>query len=258
MSFLNSVDNLFTLIQSSTIFNGLQFAASFFNTTLVIMFAILDSIPYTNCTALVLFSSVIYFSMQVIATGIAIMRGTVIFGSLRVISYVRYILWVSLGISMILVMMSVVLLNVSYSADGICQNHFDRRWNDSGKIGLALVYCGVLGCFLIPLKKHHESITSNGGVSRDHVAKLETAAFRLTFKIVLAILGYIFTSILSFSGVFGSYFYIQFCIQNYCCVMASTWSCEVDVDSEKRLYMDSPRSSLPQNLVIYGPSAEGL
>ncbi|EGF81620.1 hypothetical protein BATDEDRAFT_87655 [Batrachochytrium dendrobatidis JAM81] len=69
--------------------------------------------------------------MQVIATGIAIMRGTVIFGSLRVISYVRYILWVSLGISMILVMMSVVLLNVSYSADD----------------------CGVLGCFLIPLKK---------------------------------------------------------------------------------------------------------
>ena len=42
------------------------------------------------------------------------------------------------------------------------------------------------------------------------------------FRIAIAIVGYLITVILAYGGVWGDYFFIQFTLENYCTITAST------------------------------------
>ncbi|RKP15977.1 hypothetical protein ROZALSC1DRAFT_25807, partial [Rozella allomycis CSF55] len=99
-----------------------------------------------------------------------------------------------------------------------CGALYDVTSNVTGKIILCVLYILLIITFIAPALKH---IRTANSLSTNYLLDI---IFSVTFRIVIAILGYLITVALSFAGVWGNLFIVEFTVQNYCAIVASTAS----------------------------------
>ncbi|KAL7749411.1 hypothetical protein RI367_005282 [Sorochytrium milnesiophthora] len=157
-------------------------------------------------------------------------------------------------------------------AEGVCLSQLDRTWNNIGKACLVLVYLWILVVFLVPLFRHMRQMnslqaplpaqTQGGGKQgrRRRTApqqRLERVVYTLFIKIALAIVTLLTTAILGSLGLFGTYGYIEFSLQNTAVVYASTLALESFANASASSHGSEVTRSgtLPQHMLPPEPHA---
>ncbi|KAJ3148910.1 hypothetical protein HDU89_004492 [Geranomyces variabilis] len=194
----------------------LSLLASTLQCTNVIFLAVQNSVQVdsvSQCLGLVNFSSSCYFVFQIISTGITIYRGTTLLPAGKFIKISRVAMALLLILSICLNSAASIVKTVFVGDDGTCRAHFDRALFNYSKGVLLILYVMILFTFCIPII-HHFRRASESGVC-NHV--IRDIGLSMGFKIALVVLSHCVTVTLSLAGVFGSYFYIEFLIEDYCC-----------------------------------------
>ncbi|KAI9101759.1 hypothetical protein DFS34DRAFT_429522 [Phlyctochytrium arcticum] len=134
---------------------------------------------------------------------------------------------------------SAILKTILIGNDGICIAIFHRKLNDASKFILLVLYLLLLGTFLQPVLKHMHSLSRSGISSQ----KFREIAMSVAGKISFVVICFSITISLSWAGLFGSYFYVEFLIEDYCCLAASTW-CTEGNETGKAGTVDVQKSAL--------------
>ncbi|EPZ31277.1 hypothetical protein ROZALSC1DRAFT_30447 [Rozella allomycis CSF55] len=171
----------------------------------------------SNCRPFSDFASFNYFIFQLFSTAVLIYRATCLVANThRKNMRIGYGVFFLIGYAT--VMYSVIMKKVKINGDS-CSTSFDAPTNNAGKIIIAVLYIFLFITFLIPAMNHMKSART--GLATNYLFKVSR---NVSSRIIFAILGYLISVVLSYAGVFGPYFQVQFTIQNYCAIIASTAS----------------------------------
>lgn len=175
-------------------------------------------------------SDCFYYTYQVLSVAVLIQRATSLFPPKLVVpSQIFFYLTLAAGFA--LAMVSSVVKEASVSSD-YCNISYGAYWNNIGKLIYFVLYSLLLLSFVVPAIRLTASRSESTGASTagqlgtnrasDMAKILNKVVADFGFRVSLAIAGYLITVILSYAGVWGNFFFIQFTIQNYCGIMAST------------------------------------
>ncbi|KAJ3101509.1 Potassium voltage-gated channel sub H member 7 [Phlyctochytrium planicorne] len=186
-----------------------------------------DSFFKLNCAWFSSLSEVFFFLYQILSVTVLLMRTTGLVVKKLQRQILRASLFFFLAVSIGFVLYSAIF-KVNLIIDNRCVVVYQRTSNLLGKIILFGVYVALLLVFSIPAVAHIKTVIFE--CSGDDIAektKTVTLLLRIvmsvSIRIILAILGFLITVILSFANVWGNYFFIEFTIQNYLGITSSTF-----------------------------------
>ncbi|KAJ3105742.1 hypothetical protein HDU97_007562 [Phlyctochytrium planicorne] len=202
--------------------NTIQVVASFFQLINQVCFIILftqpaDSFFHNQCTWFINMADAFFFTYQILSVTVLMIRTTGLYNK----SIQRYILRSIFSVMLVVgvgFILYATLRRVDVVLENRCAGLYFRVFNLIGKVILFCLYLLLLIAFCIPVFKLMAK------------TKFETTAKLLlqivmgvSFRIILAIVGFLITVILSFAGVWGDYFFIEFTVQNFCGITSSTF-----------------------------------
>ncbi|KAJ3320493.1 hypothetical protein HDV06_005222 [Boothiomyces sp. JEL0866] len=122
----------------------------------------------------------------------------------------------------------------TFSADNYCISTVDVETNLIGKIILFLIYLIICSIFLVVVKCKY-----------DMKSLARTAFIFGSLRVVMAVVALMISISLSFAHVWGSRIFIQFTLENYFGIVASTFVCSVP---EKKLMTANSESTKGNDL----------
>eukprot|EP00842_Homolaphlyctis_polyrhiza_P003776 jgi/Hompol1/439/HPOL_002498-RA len=218
---------------SVSVLSILQLVASLFNTVNMGLFIIQHSVQGLDCTMLANAMTVVYFPFQILSTTVLITRATVVIKAGSTQSFARLGLLLMLGLAVGLIMVSSVMRTVTVTQSGTCLRVLNVAWNNVAKIILMLVYTGALSCFIVPIfEVGHINRIGHFDMMKTTSRRLKWIAFWMSIKISTSILAYLVTAIVAFTGMLNhdSLSLVLFAIQNYACILSSSWSCRMQAE----------------------------
>jgi hypothetical protein len=129
---------------------------------------------------------------------------------------------------------------------GMCAALYHRQANQVGKIILFAINFILFIQFIIPTRKLFQKVKSSNKAKK----KLNQAIIRVAFQLGIAMAGYLTTSALSFVGFWGNYFFVQFTLENYCGIVASTQ----DLGRIEKTSLTSTSKSVPNKISSHQPT----
>jgi hypothetical protein len=180
------------------------------------------------CYLMYIVGDVIYVCFQMLATSVIIYKGTVMFTSYRSTSkkispeILRACLYTVMSVASLLALFSGIKKEI------ILENHqciplYHPILNSTEKIIFCALYFLILIFFCLPVMHHLKDM---GVISflRDSTSSWKLAVRSMTLRISVAVLGYLITAILSFTSGWWHYVIIEFTVENYLCLLASTFA----------------------------------
>ncbi|KAJ3153768.1 hypothetical protein HDU86_005101 [Geranomyces michiganensis] len=176
----NLLTNIAQVRQHTQVLYKISLVASILQLLDVLFLAIQNSLQVdavSRCHGIVNFGSSCYYVFQILSTAITIYRGTTLLSEWwKRISRVGMTLMLTL---------SIILNSVNFM---------------------------ILVTFLIPIARHFKNLAQHNVTGKN----VRNVAIAMAAKIALVIVALGITISLSFGGIFGSYFYIEFLIENFC------------------------------------------
>ncbi|KAI8816232.1 uncharacterized protein EV422DRAFT_299366 [Fimicolochytrium jonesii] len=201
-------------------------------------------VSYPVCSFLTELGSSCYYIFQIISTGILIYRGTTALSHQRRLA-AQIVLSALLTVSIVTNAVSAVRKEMFVGADGICVAIFDKTWNNVAKSILLVLYILLLFCFVVPVLEHLQKAKRSGLSAK----RLQQVLLSMAGKIFLVILAFTITIALSLAGYFGTYWSIEFMLEDYFTILASTWSVGPDTSSDSS---STGSNSAQRNTVMNG------
>ncbi|KAJ3105743.1 hypothetical protein HDU97_007563 [Phlyctochytrium planicorne] len=202
--------------------NSIQVVASFFQLINQVCFIILftqpaDAFFHNQCTWFINLADAFFYTYQVLSVTVLMIRTTGLYNKKSVRFILRGIFGTILVVAIAFIFYG-TLRRVDIVIANRCAGEYYRLFNLIGKVILFCLYLFLLIAFCIPVlkliaKTKFETTTK----------LLVEIVVGVSFRIFLAILGFLITVILSFAGVWGDYFFIEFTVQNYCGITSSTF-----------------------------------
>ncbi|KAJ3101510.1 hypothetical protein HDU97_001325 [Phlyctochytrium planicorne] len=240
--------NLFICIRQAlyrrTWLNAIQSFASFCQLANQICFIILFTQPAnsffkSNCNWFSHLADTFFFLFQILSVIVLIVRTTGLFNNLKQKIALRTLFSVILAVAIGFVLYSVVTKS-NVIIGNRCAAIYHRLTNTIGKIVLFCLYLFLLLAFCVPAIKHIRSTVQ----FQDSSSLLVEIVMSVSMRIVVAIVGFLITVALSLAGVWGSFFIIEFAIQNYCGISASTFEATATTCRETTMVHSRRRSVL--------------
>jgi hypothetical protein len=196
----------------------LQLVAAIFQLLNQVCFTIVSNvpIPLSSCVPFTDFADFCYFTFQVFSSTVLIeniTRRTP--GVTRHIT--KYALLACFAISVGFTLHS-AWVKQRLELGGMCVALYDRNSNQIGKAMLFCIYLILFITFIIPTTKLLLNINDQNKAKE----KLNKAVRNVSIQMTIALVCYLTTVALSFLGIWGNYFFVQFTIENYCGIVAST------------------------------------
>jgi hypothetical protein len=205
-------------LQNRNLLCLLQLVAAFFQLLNQICFTIVSNvpIPLSACIPFTDFADFCYFTFQIMSSSVLIENITKRTpGVTRRVT--KYVLLVCFAISVGFTMHS-AWVKQRLELGGMCVALYDRQSNQIGKAMLFCIYLVLFITFIIPTYRLLLNIKDQNKAKQ----KLNNAVRNVSIRMTIALVCYLTTVALSFLGVWGNYFFVQFTIENYCGIVAST------------------------------------
>jgi hypothetical protein len=206
-----------------------------------------------------------YFGFQVLSSSLLIIKATVLlpvhptkqFRSRKVI---RIGLFALLGFVWMAYFHASLMKVVSIERN-ICQAEYMPMSSAVGSLTLIVLYTLLLICFCAPLHTHLKYVASHG--MEDSFNTLRKVLLDGAFRISFAVLGYVITTSISLAQLWGPYILISFTLQNYLCLLASTFTRDKTMPQStpslsrtstigRRATLQSPSTTLRRNSASSG------
>jgi hypothetical protein len=179
------------------------------------------------CYLMFMVGDVVYVTFQLLSTSVLIYNGTVLFtsyGSSTGLSPMKIRIFLStiMLVALVVTFFSAIEKNILV-AHHQCIPLYHSTLNAIGKIMFCALYVLILIFFCVPVLHH---VKAMGPISfmTDSSATWKRAVGSMTLRISIPVVGYLITATLAFTGVWGSYVMVQFTLENYLCLLASTFA----------------------------------
>ncbi|KAJ3210830.1 hypothetical protein HDU67_004972 [Dinochytrium kinnereticum] len=220
--------------QTKTWINIVQCVASFFQVLNQIGFILqftqpADTFFKNDCRWLSSIADAFFFGFQILSVGVLIMRTTALVPS-RYQNILRGVFFATLIVAVSFLLYSAVV-KTNLILGNRCAAIYDRQSNVIGKIIVFGIYFVLLLVFTVPAFKHVTANRKAGLGKAGTTGYLIKIIMSVSLRICLAIIGFLLTVVLSFAGVWGDYFFIEFTVQNYFGITASTFDSATDAAS---------------------------
>ncbi|KAJ3206684.1 hypothetical protein HDU67_008023, partial [Dinochytrium kinnereticum] len=160
-----------------------------------------------------------FFGYQILSVTVLIVRTTCLV-PIRYQLVLRCIFGAALACAVGFILYSVAL-KTTFVAGNRCAAIYHRRSNLIGKIIIFCIYLSLLLVFTLPAARQLRGSHSIGLGST--ATYLTMVVMSVSLRICLAIIGFLVTVVLSFAEIWGNYFFIEFTVQNYFGITASTF-----------------------------------
>ncbi|KAJ3211574.1 hypothetical protein HDU67_004429 [Dinochytrium kinnereticum] len=167
-----------------------------------------------------------FFGYQILSVTVLIVRTTGLV-PLRFQTLLRSLFGAALATAVSFILYSVIA-KTTLVIDNRCAAIYHRQSNVIGKIIIFSIYSALLLVFTLPATKHIRASHRAGLGTTNTTSYLLKIIMSVSLRICLAIMGFLMTVILSFAGVWGNYFFIEFTVQNYFGITASTFDSSTD------------------------------
>jgi hypothetical protein len=171
-----------------------------------------------ECFTLMQVGNINFLLFQILCSGVLLYRATSLLDE-KVKNYARFGLGTIFLASFSFLTISCMGLPV-FLVNDRCVPEIDRPLNYTGKILLAFLYLLLLPSFVLPLVRYIRKIQATSKtINVDRVRKV---LLGVSFKISLAIVAYLITVALSLANIGNIYMFVEFTLQNYFAILAST------------------------------------
>ncbi|KAJ3203717.1 hypothetical protein HDU67_009980 [Dinochytrium kinnereticum] len=244
--------------EKQTWINWMQCAASAFQILNQICFILqftqpADTFFKNNCTWFSGMADGFFFGYQILSVTVLIVRTTGLV-PLRFQTLLRCIFGAALASAVGFILYSVIV-KTTFVADNRCAAIYHRQTNLIGKIIIFCIYLSLLLVFTVPAARHLRG-SHRAGLGRTNTTSyLIKIIMSVSLRICLAIIGFLLTVVLSFAEVWGNFFFIEFTVQNYFGITASTFDSTTDGKASSTSGQQSSATSQPASGLTVG---EGL
>ncbi|KAI8899815.1 hypothetical protein BC833DRAFT_584395 [Globomyces pollinis-pini] len=177
-----------------------------------------DSVFGNRCRLFQDIDFVCYFIFQMCSSGVLIFRTTILLPPNSQIPF-RASMTIILLIAGFFSIVSSYFRTVSIE-NNRCISIWHQPSNQMLILTLLFLYLILFTIFCIPAIKYYREMKSSNTKQR-----LTTILYSITFRVLIALAGYLFSVIVSFTGmgVWNGNYIIQFTFENYCNITASTY-----------------------------------
>ncbi|KAJ3210831.1 hypothetical protein HDU67_004973 [Dinochytrium kinnereticum] len=217
--------------QSRTWINIVQCVASFFQLVnqvgQILLFTQPADVFFKNdCRTFSSIADIFFFTYQLLSVIVLITRTTGLTPKKHQLAL--RLLFTSALLTAIAFILHSAITKTTLTTSNRCEAIYNRQSNIIGKIILFCVYFALLLVFTVPALKHVRANRRNGFGNVGATGYLAKLVMSVSIRIWLAIVGFLLTVVLSFAGVWGDYFFIEFTVQNYLGITASTFDSSTD------------------------------
>ncbi|KAI8897622.1 hypothetical protein BC833DRAFT_621058 [Globomyces pollinis-pini] len=119
--------------------------------------------------------------------------------------------------------------NTFVDNDGLCASIWFSTTNTIHVMINFFIYLALFGIFVIPAFNFYSNAHSNSRSS------LGDILFSVSFRVAIAMMGFLISTIFAVTGVWGNNFQIEFSLENYCSITASTFAIKADGSATNQL-----------------------
>ncbi|KAJ2997580.1 hypothetical protein HDV02_005392 [Globomyces sp. JEL0801] len=189
--------------------------AQLLNQVCFLILCVVPASSVTNCAAFQMATDLLYFTYQLLSVYVLIVR-TSQFVPPAHRRLTHFILYSLLIVSTMLTFHSSISKHTIIT-DNRCIALYTHWSNAIGKAILCTLYVCLLLAFVVPITIALQDTKSK------YKSTFQKIAIRGGIRISIAIIGFLTALILSMFGIFGSEIYIEFTLENYCGITASTF-----------------------------------